>query len=69
MAATGNAQWIHPTSVLVATNLSDLRRLMPFALQMVGETGARLERRPSLVGRLDATRDRRHWHCGGPCVE
>jgi nucleotide-binding universal stress UspA family protein len=31
-----------PATILVATNLSDLDRLMPFAFQMAGETGARL---------------------------
>jgi nucleotide-binding universal stress UspA family protein len=35
-------RWSHPAAILVATNLSDLDRLMPFAFQMAGETGARL---------------------------
>ena len=32
----------NPAAILVATNLRDLDRLMPFAFQMAGETGARL---------------------------
>ena len=39
---TGIDSWAEPAAILVATNLSDLERLMPFALQMGGETGARL---------------------------
>ncbi len=38
----GMSRWTHPAVILVATNLSDLGRLMPFALQQAGETGARL---------------------------
>ncbi len=33
---------MHPTTILVATDLSDLDHLMPFALEQAGETGARL---------------------------
>jgi nucleotide-binding universal stress UspA family protein len=43
MEATGASRLTHPKSILVATDLSDLHRLMPFALQMASETGARLE--------------------------
>ncbi len=35
-------RWTHPATVLVATDLSDLDHLMPFALEQAGETGARL---------------------------
>lgn len=35
-------KWIHPAVILVATDLSDLDRLMPFALQQAHDTGARL---------------------------
>jgi nucleotide-binding universal stress UspA family protein len=35
-------RWTHPATVLVATDLSDLDHLMPFALEEAGETGARL---------------------------
>jgi len=35
-------RWTHPAIVLVATDLSDLGHLMPFALEQAGETGARL---------------------------
>jgi nucleotide-binding universal stress UspA family protein len=42
MEAPSNARWIHPRGILVATDLSDLQRIMPFALQMAGDTGARL---------------------------
>jgi len=34
--------WIRPERILVATDLSDLDRLMPFALEQAIETGARL---------------------------
>ncbi len=34
--------WAHPSVLLVATDLSDLDRLMPFALEQAAETGARL---------------------------
>jgi nucleotide-binding universal stress UspA family protein len=43
MKTHGLTRLTHPEAILVATNLSDLHRLMPFALQMAGETGARLE--------------------------
>jgi nucleotide-binding universal stress UspA family protein len=35
-------RWTHPATILVATDLSDLDHLMPFALQQATETGARL---------------------------
>ena len=38
---SGNS-WTHPSLILVATDLSDLDHLMPFALQQALETGARL---------------------------
>jgi len=38
----GVERWTHPSVILVATNLSDLDRLMPLAFRMAGETGARL---------------------------
>jgi nucleotide-binding universal stress UspA family protein len=43
MEAPDRARLVHPKTILVATNLSDLQRLMPFALQMASETGARLQ--------------------------
>lgn len=43
MEAPGYTRLTHPKAILVATNLSDLSRLMPFALQMAGESGARLQ--------------------------
>ena len=43
MEAPDNTRLTHPKAILVATNLSDLSRLMPFALQMACESGARLE--------------------------
>jgi nucleotide-binding universal stress UspA family protein len=43
MAEAGNNPLTHPAAILVATNLSDLHRLMPFAIQMACETGARLQ--------------------------
>lgn len=43
MKAHGQTRLIHPGAILVATDLSDLHRLMPFALQMASETGAQLE--------------------------
>jgi nucleotide-binding universal stress UspA family protein len=38
-----NARLINPAVILVATDLSDLHRVMPFAFQMAEKTGARLE--------------------------
>jgi hypothetical protein len=38
----GLERWAHPAVLLVATDLSDLDRLMPFALEQAGETGTRL---------------------------
>ncbi len=43
MEAHDSKRLTHPKAILVATNLSDLQRLMPFALQMAGETGAKLQ--------------------------
>ena len=42
MADSGINRWTHPAVILVATDLGDLDRLMPFALQQAAETGARL---------------------------
>ncbi len=41
-AEAEKAGWTHPAVLLVATDLSDLERLMPFALEQASETGARL---------------------------
>lgn len=35
-------RWVRPGVILVATDLTDLDRLMPFALEQAAETGARL---------------------------
>ena len=35
-------RWTHPATILVATDLSDLDHLMPFAMEQARETGARL---------------------------
>ncbi len=37
-----NDRWNHPAVILVATDLGDLDRLIPFAFQQAAETGARL---------------------------
>jgi nucleotide-binding universal stress UspA family protein len=42
MAESGNYRPTHSATILVATNLSDLSRLMPFALSMAGESGAQI---------------------------
>ncbi len=42
MRASDMGRWTHPATILVATDLSDLGHLMPFALEQAGETGARL---------------------------
>jgi nucleotide-binding universal stress UspA family protein len=42
MSDSGSHNWAHPAVILVATDLSDLDRLMPFAMKQAGETGARL---------------------------
>ncbi len=35
-------RWTHPAVILVATDLNDLGRLMPVAMEQAGESGARL---------------------------
>jgi nucleotide-binding universal stress UspA family protein len=35
-------RWTHPETILVATDLSDLDHLMPFAFQQAGDAGARI---------------------------
>jgi len=35
-------RWTHPATILVATDLSDLDHLMPFAMEQASETGVRL---------------------------
>ena len=42
MTGSGENRWTHPAVILVATDLNDLDRLMPFALEQAAETGARL---------------------------
>ena len=42
MRGSDMGRWTHPATILVATDLSDLDQLMPFALEQAGETGARL---------------------------
>jgi nucleotide-binding universal stress UspA family protein len=42
MADPCSGKWIHPAVILVATDLSDLDRLMPFALDQAAQSGARL---------------------------
>ncbi len=42
MRASDLGRWTHPATILVATDLSDLDHLMPFALEQASEIGARL---------------------------
>ena len=42
MADPCSSRWIHPSVIMVATDLSDLERLMPFALDEAAQSGARL---------------------------
>jgi nucleotide-binding universal stress UspA family protein len=42
MPDSGLNRWIRPSVILVATDLSDLARLMPFAIQEAHQSGARL---------------------------
>ena len=42
MPDSGLNRWIRPSVILVATDLSDLDRLMPFAIQEAHQSGARL---------------------------
>jgi nucleotide-binding universal stress UspA family protein len=42
MQDSNGHRWTHPETILVATDLSDLDHLMPFALEEAGDTGARL---------------------------
>ena len=42
MGHAGTDYWTHPNLILVATDLSDQERLIPFAVQQAESTGARL---------------------------
>jgi nucleotide-binding universal stress UspA family protein len=42
MPIPGASRWSHPGTILVATDLSDLDRLLPFAIQQAVSTGANL---------------------------
>jgi hypothetical protein len=42
MADPCNSRWIDPAVILVATDLSDLSRLMPVAIDQAKQTHARL---------------------------
>jgi nucleotide-binding universal stress UspA family protein len=42
MSEPGTDRWTHPAVILVATDLSDTERLMPFAFQQAESAGARL---------------------------
>ena len=42
MRSSDMSRWTHPAAILVATDLSDLDHLMPFALAQASESGARL---------------------------
>jgi nucleotide-binding universal stress UspA family protein len=42
MMDSGSIRWTQPAVILVATDLSDLDRLMPFAVEQASQTGARL---------------------------
>jgi nucleotide-binding universal stress UspA family protein len=42
MPESVDKRWSHPSVILVATDLSDLDRLMPYALEQAAFTGARL---------------------------
>ena len=42
MSDMGPSRWAHPSVILVATDLSDLERLMPYALQQAHQSEARL---------------------------
>ncbi len=42
MADPCSSRWIHPAVIMVATDLSDLDRLMPFALEQAAQSGARV---------------------------
>lgn len=57
MESAESALLIHPKAILVATNLSDLQRLMPFALQMARESGARLQLLHALPASAEFTAD------------
>ena len=42
MRDSNGRRWTHPETILVATDLSDLDHLMPFAIEEAGDTGARI---------------------------
>ena len=56
MPDPGTNRWTHPEVILVATDLSDLDRLMAFAVEQAANTGARWA--PEEEERL------RHLACG-----
>ena len=42
MPEPASDRWSHPAAILVATDIGDLDRLLPFAFEQAAETGARL---------------------------
>ena len=42
-------RWTHPATILVATDLSNLDHLIPFALEQAAETGAPAHRTCRLI--------------------
>ena len=57
MRDSDTRRWTHPQTILVATDLSDLDHLMPFALEQARATGAPTDRSSS-VG----------WHAGARVI-
>ena len=67
MSGSGSERWARPAVILVATDLGDLDRLMPIALEQAGEAGARLILLHVLAASgtisTDAAGLRRVWRC------
>jgi len=58
MRDSNRRRWTHPETILVATDLSDLDHLMPFALEEAADTGAHTDRSSSVGWDTGAPTDR-----------
>jgi nucleotide-binding universal stress UspA family protein len=67
MADSCNSRWIDPAVILVATDLSDLNRLMPVAIDQAGQTSARLILFHVLAGPATRTIEVTGVHYYDPC--
>ncbi|MGD0738533.1 MAG: universal stress protein [Terracidiphilus sp.] len=71
MRDSDTRRWTHPETILVATDLSDLDHLMPFALEQARATGAPADRSSSVGWDTGAPADRSSpvgWHTGARII-